>query len=220
MCSCKIVKRQNSVKYLGLLFDQHLSYAEHISTLAARARKLIYVMKRLRDCAPRDILRLVYHALGQSILQYGVAIWGCAAKSHMILLERAQRAVIKVMLRKPYRYPTNLLYRESKFLRVRQLYIIKAVTRTHSTIFNTARHDELLQKRIYKVPLPPYRSALARRSPAYAHCSVYNHICKSSNLNIKLLSVPRAKSLVVEWLYTLTYEETESIMECTKITNT
>ncbi|PZC80534.1 hypothetical protein B5X24_HaOG214575 [Helicoverpa armigera] len=53
-------------------------------------------MKKLRDCSPLDVLRTVYYALCQSVIQYCIRIWGSAGKSTFIILERAQRALIKV----------------------------------------------------------------------------------------------------------------------------
>jgi hypothetical protein len=198
------------VKYLGLLIDEHLSFKKHMSLLASRVRKLIYVMKRLRDCAASEVLRLVYHALCQSVLQYGVAVWGSAAKSYILEVERAQRAVIKVMLRKPFRYPTDTLYRECKVLRVRQLYILKAITRTHDCLLNSGHYAVITNRRIYKAPLPPLKSALARKSPAYSHPHTYNNIC--AYLNLKKLSTPQAGKKVKKWLLSLSYGETESLV--------
>jgi hypothetical protein len=210
LCSCQEIARCECFKYLGLLIDQHLSFKQHISSLSARVKKLIYVMKRLRDCATQDVLRLVYLALCQSILQYGVAVWGSAGKSYLIAAERAQRAVIKVMYKKRYRFPTDRLYSETKLLRVRQLFIVKAVTRTHASILNSAGYEEMLRKRNFRAPLPPLRSAMARKSPAFAHPYTYNNICRS--LDIKTLSVYRAKKVVLKWLYSLSYHETEKLI--------
>lgn len=209
-CACQEIERRHYVKYLGLLIDQHLSFKQHLYLLASRVRKIIYVVKRLRDCAAPDVLRLVYHALCQSILQYGVAIWGSAAKCHILQVERAQRAVLKVMLKKPFRYPTDTLYRECGFLRVRQLYIMKAVSRTHSCLLNSAHYEEILSRRIYKAPLPPLKSALARKSPAFSHPYVYNNICKYQN--IKKLSTLQARRVVKKWLLTISYAETECLV--------
>jgi hypothetical protein len=139
-----------------------------------------------------------------------VAVWGSAAKCFMLEVERAQRAVIKVILKKPFRYPTDMLYRECKLLRVRQLYIMKAVSRTHSFLLGSQIYDELLSKRIFKAPLPPLRSALARKSPAFSHPKIYNNTCR--NLNIRMLPVVKAKCVVKRWLLTLSYSLTENLI--------
>ncbi|KAJ0169311.1 hypothetical protein K1T71_015195 [Dendrolimus kikuchii] len=75
-----------------------------------------------------------------SILSYCITSWGGARKSHLIKLERAQRALLKVIKNKPFRYPTSDLYRECDILTVRQLLVnlISASLR----FFTIAEHSE------------------------------------------------------------------------------
>jgi hypothetical protein len=63
-----------------------------------------------------------------------VYVWGGANKSLMLKLERAQRAVLKVMTRKKRTYPTAKLYADCEVLTVRQLAILRMVLRRHSTL--------------------------------------------------------------------------------------
>ena len=153
-CACKILQRTDSVKYLGIIIDKNLTFKSHIHALSSRVRKLIHILKKLRDCTPLDILRMVYFALCQSIIQYCICIWGRAAKSTLITLERAQRALIKVALNKPYRFPTDLLYQEFQVLRVRQIFILGATLKYHAKIKKRSDYSEILNKRVYSVPIP------------------------------------------------------------------
>ena len=126
-CLCPVVNRAKVVRYLGLQIDACLSWKAHLQSVAARTRKLIYLFKKLRVSANREILKIVYSALGESVLSYCITAWGGAAKTDLIQVERAQRAVIKVILRKPFRFPTRQLYMDFKTLTVRQLYIFRTV---------------------------------------------------------------------------------------------
>ncbi|CAB3251301.1 unnamed protein product [Arctia plantaginis] len=98
--------------------DSRLRFHEHISTLSGRMRKLIYVFKNLRQVADDKLRRSVYFALAQSLLTYCITTWGGAPRSTLLELERAQRAVLKVSLTLPFRYPTSLLYKKAKVLTV------------------------------------------------------------------------------------------------------
>lgn len=169
-------------------------------------------MKKLRDRTPKDILRMVYFAICQSIIQYGVSIWGGAGKSTMIELERAQRAVLKVLLKKPFFYPTDLLYNEFQVLRVRQLYILNAYLRTHQTIKIRPDYDSLTSKRIFHIPLQRTTSLLARRCPAYLHTFVYNKVTSSLPYDMKELSFFKCKRVVKKWLLSLSYDDSENIL--------
>lgn len=148
-------------------------------------------------------------ALCQSILQYCVSVWGSSAKTILLSLERAQRAVIKVMLWKPLLFSTDSLYRISKLLSVRRLYILKAAIRGHETV-NLPNYAQLLTKRTFRVPLPSYNSALAKRSPDFMHMRIYNNICKMNSVQIPTTS--KFKAFVKKWLVSLNYHETEALL--------
>ncbi|KAF9813272.1 hypothetical protein SFRURICE_017004 [Spodoptera frugiperda] len=118
-------------------------------------------MKKLRDCTPTKTLRIIYLGLCQSVLQYGIAIWGAAAKSTLIEVERAQRAVIKVALRKPFRYPTDLIYKDFELsLRKVPPRVLVWYREGCFTHYATTEAAMLLPQCIYipiALPLPPQR---------------------------------------------------------------
>lgn len=209
-CSCNSLVRSDKVKYLGLIIDDKLTFKHHISALTGRVRKCIYVMKQLRRCASEQVLRMVYCALCESILQYGIAAWGSAPKTVLLQLERAQRAVIKVMLLKPILFPTDTLYRESKLLSVRRLYVLKAAVKAREIVINLPLYSQLLEKRVFRVPVPSYRSSLAKRSPDYMFRRIYNNICKI--LGVQNYQTTKFKVTVKGWLLLLSYQETETLL--------
>lgn len=70
----------------------------------------------------------------QSVLTYCIPIWGGAAKTRMIEVERAQRALLKVMLFKKRRFPTSILYTIINVLSVRKLYVLNSILKKHKTL--------------------------------------------------------------------------------------
>ena len=74
---------------------------------------------------------MVYYALAQSIIDYCITSWGGASKSHLIEVERAQRALLKVGAGLPYRTPTVELYKDWDLLTVRQTFIMHIVIKKH-----------------------------------------------------------------------------------------
>ncbi|CAH2092318.1 unnamed protein product [Euphydryas editha] len=124
-------------------------------------------MKLLREAADAQLLKMVYLALCQSILSYCILAWGGSAKSNLILLERAQRAVLKVSLRRCRRYPTSELFREAQVLSVRRLFLMRATTCVHMQSLRSLEHDKMTRERIYKMPKPRVNTAFARRFPRF-----------------------------------------------------
>lgn len=107
-CQCSSINRVRSTKYLGVTIDKNLNFKEHISKTSKTVRKLIYMMKLLRKGASIEVRRLIYIALCQPIINYCIGVWGGTGKHSMMELERAQRAILKVMLGKPRRFRPSL----------------------------------------------------------------------------------------------------------------
>ena len=71
---------------------------------------------------PVNVLRIVYLALVQSIIQYEVLGWGGIGKSNLTPLILLQKRIIKICLHKPLDYPTKLIYQEFGVLNIEQIY--------------------------------------------------------------------------------------------------
>lgn len=210
-CNCYAILRSSSMKYLGVTLDDNLSFQLHISTLSSRIRKLIFVMKSLRYSATKETLLLVYKALCQSLILYCIRVWGGAAKTKMIMLERAQRAVLRVMLRKPFRYSTNDLYNEAAVLRVRQLYILRTTVSMLRTVRSSPDYNSLLKRRVFKVNVPAVTTAFAKRLPRFLFPFLFNKICQKLP-SIKTSTSHEAKITIENWLLNLDYVKTEEIL--------
>ena len=112
------------------------------------------------------------------------------------MLERSQRAVLKVMLKKPFKFPTNSLYLKAQVLRVRQLYIAKACLSSHKNTLKSKDYLILLKKRLFKLPTPAVGTSFAERFSAYAFPTLYNRVLKFCD--IKLSTLQQAKT--THWL--------------------
>lgn len=207
-CDCATIGRVECIRYLGVLLDENISFKQHIIAVANRVRKIIHIMKLLRDGADRDILMLVYTALCQSIICYCITVWGSASKSFMITLERAQRSVIKVMFRKPFRYPTASLYSEYQILTVRQLYIMRASLEFHKSVPKTPLTDAPSRRR-KNCRIPKVNTAFAKRFRFFAYPFIYSRVSKECDLSCLLYGV---KVRIRKWLLTLDYDETERLL--------
>lgn len=202
-----------SIKYLGVILDEKLNFLPHIVALATKIRRQINIMKLLRVGASKDILRMVYIALSQSVLGYCIGVWGGAAKTHLILLERAQRALLKVMLHKPRIYPTSTLYAETGLLSIRKIYILKAVVHAHKILLNLPNYTNIIKKRVFNLHTPSIKTAFACRFLAFQSPRLYNAINRKCKLLEK--SVSEVKSAVNSHLSDIDYITTETLLTVT-----
>ena len=207
-CSCDILERTKTVKYLGILLDQTLTWKPQIEVLSGRLRKLIYIFRTIRCLADANLVKMIYFTLAQSVLTYCISSWGGACKTYLLQVERAQRSILKVMSFKKFRYPTRELYMISDVLSVRQLFIKDIILGTHSKLkfdpkLNIQRRKDTVCPSIHT------RTFFINKFQCYLGPTLYNKINKI--LNIYPLNLYNLKSALTIWLKTLNYDETENL---------
>ena len=72
-------------------------------------------------------LKLVYHALIKSRLQYGIVLWGNANQSVLKNLNKMHNRAIRYISMQPYRTRLNKLYAFSLLLYINELYQYSAM---------------------------------------------------------------------------------------------
>lgn len=206
-CDCEFLLQTENIKYLGIIVDKNLNWHPQILALSKRIRKLLPIFRHLRDAADPKLIIRIYYALCQSLLTYCVTVWGGAATSYLLTLERAQRALIKVMFFKPRRYPTKKLYEETQLLTVRQLFIYNSVLRYHQHIDPTKMPQG---KRRVRTLVPTFNTMFVRHQIYYMSPFLYRYFNDTNNI-IKL-NRNRLKLTLKNSLITLNYDETEHIL--------
>lgn len=122
----------NCTKYLGIYIDKHLKWDEHVLRLSKNIRKLIHKFYTLREILNKQLLITVYKAIVESLLRYGVIVWGGLYQNSLSPLNIAQNYILKVMFRKNKRFSTSLLYSREIF-DVRLLYCLSVCVYTHKS---------------------------------------------------------------------------------------
>ena len=73
-----MVKRSDSVKYLGLLIDEKLTWEKHIDELGSKIVQYASIFRRVRDLLPTNRLQSLFNSLIQSRIDYAIEIYGDA----------------------------------------------------------------------------------------------------------------------------------------------
>lgn len=207
--NCPYLTRISHTKYLGVILDQNLNFHQHIDNTAKRVRKLIYVFKNLRHVADPILVKRVYLALCQSIITYCITSWGGAAKTLLMPLEIAQRAVLKVCTFKPRLYPTNLVYEFCEVYTVRQLFIYSVLLRQHFLL--KFEPQTLVKRRSDRICLlVKYKHAFMNRFFCCLAPTLYNKVNRI--LNIYPLPKHILKITLFKWLQKLNYDDTECLL--------
>ena len=117
-----IIKRSKSKKYLGLIFDDAMTWKSHIELVTKKVSRAIGIMYRLRPYVNEDILRNVYHAIVYSHLNYGISSWGSAPPTNLEPLQIKQNHSIRVIYDLDRRHNRNHMFFNYKLLKVNEIY--------------------------------------------------------------------------------------------------
>ena len=91
------IKRLDSAKYLGIIFDSHMRWNEHIEYIYNKTKYLIFIFYKLSELMSTNTLRIVYYALFHSITSYGIIAWRGAYSNSKNLLNRLQIRLLKII---------------------------------------------------------------------------------------------------------------------------
>lgn len=170
------IKLVDDIKYLGLYIDKHLKWNIHINYVIKKLHLILYRFKFLNNYLPLTTMKLLYTALVESHLRYGITAWGSALRVHLNSLEILQKRFLKIILRKDPMYPTNLLYNEFNTMDLRKLYLFHIISRYHFSkeiVFSSHSYNT----RQYNYSIPPIvKKSISQRSYSYLTKHCYNFI--------------------------------------------
>lgn len=121
----KSVQLASSVKFLGLIMDEKLTWEDHIESVCTRISKTCYNIRSLRGTVSLDVLRLLYFGMVQTVLQYGLIFWGNS--SYMQRAFVAQKRVLRCMHGSHPRASCGPLFKLYGILPLPCLYILNVI---------------------------------------------------------------------------------------------
>lgn len=97
-CFCPFIHYTNNCKYLGVNIDNCFKMKEHVNILNKKMRILNYQLKKNNiKTIPISSKKIIYHALIESILRYGVTLYTYAPEYVLEPLNSVQRKIIRYL---------------------------------------------------------------------------------------------------------------------------
>ena len=91
------INRKSSVKPLGILFDEKLSFNDHVKCITKRATAKLYVVFRLRkNGSSFRESTLLYKALVLPTLTYCCSVWGGTSDENLRKIDRVQSKAVRL----------------------------------------------------------------------------------------------------------------------------
>jgi len=152
-CTCPKLIKHPFVKYLGITIDQHLKWNIHIDNLIIRLRQLTYLFIIAKKILDKNLNRITYFAMAQSIMQYGLIAWGgCNGSLKNKLLIR-QKYLIKIILNKPKTFPSCDLFKLLRVLTQKICIKKQAICFIYkNNLFNTKKQVYNSRKKDFEIP--------------------------------------------------------------------
>ena len=116
--SYDVIKRVTHLQFLGVIYDEKLTFAKHIAMLSnnlSRSSSLIY---QLRDYLPIYILKNIYYAHIYPHLNYCNPIWSNTYKIHLSPLITIHKRIIRNIAKAEFLEHTGPLYKNLKILNI------------------------------------------------------------------------------------------------------
>ena len=86
---------KESVRYLGVIIDNNLSWKQHIDHVAIKISRTVGLICKLQHFLPRHTLLTIYKSLVTPYLTYGLTAWGQAYKSYLEKLLKLQKRALR-----------------------------------------------------------------------------------------------------------------------------
>lgn len=192
------------MKYLGVFIDETFTWKEQVKYVTNKIRKLIFKFYELRNVLSFTSLKSVYMGLVESILSYGIVVWGSAGTTILKKLEVTQKWIIKIILFKNKRYSTQLVYKDSGFLNLNQLYI-KAVIRfmLKSSFYKNTINHGLNTRNVTQqnLALPNPKHTICQSHIYCVGPKVYNNLPAS----IRTRPYYKCKKEIIDWILSSNY---------------
>ena len=81
----KSIKKTSSIKFLGVMLDEHISWNDHIKTVENKLAKNIGLLNRVSYFLNRNSLKTIYFSYIHSYLNYASIAW---ASTYVIKLKK------------------------------------------------------------------------------------------------------------------------------------
>ena len=101
------IKRTTSIKFLGIMVDENLTWNDHIHILQNKLSKNIGLLYRAKPYFDKNTMTTLYFSFFHSYLNYGNIAWASTTKSKRRKIASQQRQAVNAMPKNDNQETTN-----------------------------------------------------------------------------------------------------------------
>jgi len=182
------IEETDSIKFLGLHIDKHLTFKNHINHISNKISKSIGIIYKLNRFLPPNILSTLYSTLVQPYFTYGIEAWYATSKINSNKLIVLQKRAIRAINDLAFREHTSHYFKSSNILKLNDLYAYHIATYAHKTIYSN--HDQVLLTELIhhsdihshytryreEFRLPQFKKSKTQLSLLYSSIKIWNSL--------------------------------------------
>jgi len=191
----KKVQRVSSIKFLGVIIDEKLSWNEHVAFVRGKISRSIGMLCVARSLLNKAILTNLYYTFLHPFFTYCLDVWGrCSSHLFQSLFKIQKRAIRVISFSKKFAH-TAPLFQSLGILPLRDLYIFtiaifmykhhtKRLPPSLDSLFtqNYVVHNAVTRQR-FNLHVPIIRSEIAKKSIRVQGVKIWNQILQSRYLD-------------------------------------
>lgn len=177
---------EEEVKFLGFNLDAQLNWKNHIDAVTKKINIFNFMLRKIISSVSLNTALTTYFAYAQSVLQYGIILWGNSTDWERVF--RAQKTSLRILSKKSKRYSCRQLFIDLQILTFPSLYIY------HTLLYAKQNFHEYKKNNSYhsyatrinqQIRLPTCRLNLKKKTPYVMGAVFYNKLSEAiQNLNI------------------------------------
>ena len=125
------LERVKSIKYLGVMLDDQLSWDFHIQYLSKKLSSACGILGKIKYYVDVPTLITIYHALFKSRLQYAIICWGSANTTILQSLRTIQNRALRHISQATRYSKMDTVYLNYRILKLDNLYVFELVKFMH-----------------------------------------------------------------------------------------
>ena len=202
----KQLKRTTHIKFLGITLEENLTWSQHINEVVNKLKRLFHIFYNIRDYLTKENIKTIYYTMIYSRIKYGITTYGNDGSYKLNKIQVLQNQLLKVLLKKDYRSPTDQLHKSMDILKVNDIAEQEIVTFVHNyfrnklpPVFNdyyetlANRHHRNTRNGHNLLYILGHHRDIAASSIKIAGAKVWNY------LNNNLKNIPKVKSFRVQF---------------------
>jgi len=213
--NCFDIEMVTSFKLLGLDIDNMLTWDRQTTSLLNYSRKVIRILFELSSYCSTSLLKIVYYALFNSKIQYGIVCWGGTYQNRLEHILLAQKHAMRIICHKNRLTPSFPLFVELGILPLRHLYFYRTLRiyflRSGYFEQRTCSSYNLRANNLSLASIPRAKTTNFAQFFSVLAPTIYNKLPLHIRSNIRNLGILRCLNEIKNWFLNFDHTQIETL---------